>query len=102
MVEAVSVREPGTGERSERLDHTFAVSVAGRGHGTSLASGLFICRKRYEAGFQGLQAHEKKIRLQRIPSWFQTFVFACHGFLFRLVSFCLVSFGLVWTRTGVE
>ena len=96
MVGVVSVREPGTGERSERLDHTFAVSVARRGHGTSLASGLFICRKRYEAWFQGLQAHEKKIQIQRIPVWLQTFVF-----LFVVVFF-LVWSGLVWTRTSVE
>ena len=75
-----------------------------RDRGTIRVSGPSIRRKRRKAGFQGLQAHEKKIRLQRIPSWFQTFGFPFVEVfvLFCFVLFCFVSFGLVWLWTGVE
>ena len=58
--------------------------------GTIRASGPFIRCNFRKAGFQGLQAHEKKIQFQRTPCWFQSFGFCLSRFSF------LLSFGLDW------
>ena len=65
--------------------------------GNEQRPGPSIRPKRYEAGFQGLQAHEKKYKSKESRIGFKPSVFACHGFLFRLA-----WIGFVWSRTGVE
>ena len=88
-----------TGGRAEHLDHPFAVSVTGRGQGTSLASGPFIRRKRCKAGFQGLQAHEKKYSSKAPSVGFTPPRFSLAAVFFFFSSH-FVWFGSVWFGYG--